>query len=136
MLGVHLSQIMFKRIFGLACLVGFACSTAFATQSVQVTSGSPGVTLPNAAPWTTIGQNTKSMRWEMRIHGFGADWPQAGVALWTHPILGIGVPGMRLCPDQPNRECRIQTRLRSERDSGLRNPHEAGWNKRDEHLYQ
>ena len=46
-----------------------------AQQSVQVTSGSPSVTLPNRAPWTTIGRSTNPMRWEVRIHGFGADFP-------------------------------------------------------------
>ena len=49
---------------------------AFGTQqSIQVTSSAPVVALPNTAPWTTIGANTSPMRWEMRIHDFGSDWP-------------------------------------------------------------
>ena len=49
---------------------------AFGTQqSIQVTSSAAGVALPNTAPWTTIGANTSPMRWEMRIHDFGSDWP-------------------------------------------------------------
>ena len=46
-----------------------------AQQSVQVTSGVASLTLPNTAPWTTIGLSTNPMRWEMRIHNFGSDWP-------------------------------------------------------------
>src|ERR1017187_3609893 len=49
---------------------------AFGTQqSIQVTSSAAGVALPNTAPWTTIGANTSPMRWEVRIHDFGSDWP-------------------------------------------------------------
>ncbi|MGA2500896.1 MAG: hypothetical protein ABSH20_24425, partial [Tepidisphaeraceae bacterium] len=46
-----------------------------AQQSVQVTSGQASLTLPNTAPWTTIGLNTNPMRWELRVHDFGTDWP-------------------------------------------------------------
>jgi hypothetical protein len=46
-----------------------------ASQSAQVTSGEPSLTLPNAAPWTTIGASGNPMRWELRIHNFGADFP-------------------------------------------------------------
>ena len=44
-------------------------------QSAQVTSGTASVTLPNTAPWTTIGLNTNPMRWELRLHNFGSAWP-------------------------------------------------------------
>jgi hypothetical protein len=46
-----------------------------ASQSVQVISGEPSLTLPNAAPWTTIGASGNPMRWEVRIHNFGLDLP-------------------------------------------------------------
>ena len=46
-----------------------------AQQSVQVTSGTASLTLPNTAPWTTIGLSTNPMRWELRVHDFGSDWP-------------------------------------------------------------
>jgi len=53
-----------------------AVAPAFgAQQSVQVTSGAASLTLPNTAPWTTIGVSTSPMRWELRVHGFGSDWP-------------------------------------------------------------
>jgi hypothetical protein len=42
---------------------------------VQVISGEPSLTLPNAAPWTTIGASGNPMRWEVRIHNFGLDFP-------------------------------------------------------------
>ena len=48
----------------------------FAAQSVQATGGTLSATLPSAAPWTTIGASTNSMRWEFRIHGFSpGNWP-------------------------------------------------------------
>jgi hypothetical protein len=74
--------------------LGLACGAAFGAQSVQVTTGNPRATLPNSAPWTTMGQNTKSMRWEMRIHNFGADWPQTGMILgpfYLYKQAGVGV---------------------------------------------
>jgi hypothetical protein len=49
-----------------------------AQQSVQVTSAwpaHPAFTLPNTAPWTTIGLSTSPMRWELRVHDFGANFP-------------------------------------------------------------
>jgi hypothetical protein len=49
--------------------------TLGAQQSVQVTSGTASLTLPNTAPWTTIGLSTNPMRWELRVHNFGSDWP-------------------------------------------------------------
>jgi hypothetical protein len=84
---------MSKAICSLALAMGLTCSTAFAAQSVQATSGNPGVTLPNRAPWTTIGQNTKSMRWEMRIHNFSGDFPVAGMTLgpWYLNRTGGGI---------------------------------------------
>ena len=67
---------------------------AFGTQqSIQVTSSAAGVALPNTAPWTTIGANTSPMRWEMRIHDFGSDWPgypQWLVALGPVRLLNAG----------------------------------------------
>jgi hypothetical protein len=74
--------------------LGLGAGAAFGAQSVQVTSGNPSVGLPNTAPWNTLGQSTKSMRWEMRIHSFGADWPQNGVFLGPFYLFkqaGVGV---------------------------------------------
>lgn len=58
------------RVFSLLAV----CAAAFGGQSVVVNSGMPLVTLPNSAPWTSIGDSNQSMRWEMRIHDFGTDW--------------------------------------------------------------
>ena len=60
----------------------FLCiHTAFGGQSIQVTGGSPSVTLPNTAPWTSIGASGQPTRWELRIHGFGQQWPTDGFNL-------------------------------------------------------
>jgi hypothetical protein len=56
-----------------------ALGAALGAQSVQVSGGTPSVTLPNAAPWTSIGASGRPMRWEMRIHSFGSDWPTNGI---------------------------------------------------------
>jgi hypothetical protein len=59
-----------------------------AQQSVQVTSAYPAIpmrTLPNAAPWTTIGLSTNPMRWELRVHNFGTTFPAYPAAL-----VGLG----------------------------------------------
>ena len=62
---------------------------AAAQQSVQVTvpwpAGHPTLTLPNAAPWTTIGSSANPMRWELRVHNFGTDIPAYPAAL-----IGLG----------------------------------------------
>src|ERR1039457_5617763 len=62
------------RIFVLVLILGVIPAFG-AQQSVQVTSGATVVALPNTAPWTTIGARTNPMRWEMRVHDFGSDWP-------------------------------------------------------------
>src|ERR1039458_6414545 len=62
------------RIFILVLILGVIPAFG-AQQSVQVTSSYAAFGLPNTAPWTTIGANTSAMRWEMRIHDFGSDWP-------------------------------------------------------------
>src|ERR1035437_7765864 len=62
------------RIFVLVLILGVIPAFG-AQQSVQVTSGASVVALPNTAPWTTIGARTNPMRWEMRVHDFGSDWP-------------------------------------------------------------
>ena len=59
-----------------------------AQQSVHVTSAWPGrptLTLPNAAPWTTIGLSTNPMRWELRIHDFGTAFPA-----YPSALVGVG----------------------------------------------
>jgi hypothetical protein len=48
-----------------------ACHGVFAGQSVQVSEGSLGVALPFGRLWESIGSNNQTMRWEMRVHGFG-----------------------------------------------------------------
>ena len=67
-----------------------ALGAALGAQSVQVSMGTPSVTLPNASPWTSIGASGQPMRWEMRIHNFGSDWPTNGISvgpfgLWRQP---------------------------------------------------
>src|ERR1035437_9905279 len=52
-----------------------AMAPAFGSQSVQVTGGAASLQIPNTAPWTTIGVKTQPMRWELRLHNFGADLP-------------------------------------------------------------
>jgi hypothetical protein len=42
------------------------------SQSIRVSSGTLVATLPNAAPWTTIGSDSQPMRWEFRIHGWNS----------------------------------------------------------------
>ena len=59
-------------------------------QSLQVTGGRVSVTLPNAAPWTTIGARTQSMRWEVRIHGFGAAIPSYALGIGPFYFSQIG----------------------------------------------
>ncbi len=39
------------------------------------------MTLPNATPWTAIGAKTQPMRWELRIHDVGVQWPGTGFVL-------------------------------------------------------
>lgn len=56
-----------------------------AAQSLQVSGGVVKATLPNAAPWTTIGSNTSPMRWEMRIHNFGGNFPA-----YPNALLSVG----------------------------------------------
>ncbi len=63
------------RVMCIGVLVLGIAPAFCAQQSVQVTSGLPSATLPGTAPWTTIGLNTQPMRWELRIHNFGTDWP-------------------------------------------------------------
>src|ERR1035437_4170998 len=63
------------RLMGVLALILGTVPAFGAGQSVQITSGVSSVTLPNAAPWTTIGLNSSPMRWELRIHEFGPDWP-------------------------------------------------------------
>jgi len=62
---------------------------AAAQQSAQVTvpwpAGHPVVTLPNAAPWTTIGSRTNPMRWELRVQDFGPDFPA-----YPSALVGLG----------------------------------------------
>src|ERR1039457_1541574 len=70
--GDHSDGMKFMRIL---LLVLGVLPVFGAQQSVQVTSGAPAFALPNTAPWTTIGANTSPMRWEVRIHNFGSDWP-------------------------------------------------------------
>jgi hypothetical protein len=41
---------------------------ATAAQSMQVTVNNPSATLPNSAPYNTIGGGNS--RWEMRLHNF------------------------------------------------------------------
>ena len=57
--------------------LGFVAALG-AQQSVQVTSGGASLTLPNTAPWTTMGSPQSAMRWEVRLHKFGTDWPYGG----------------------------------------------------------
>src|ERR1039458_10073262 len=57
-----------------------AMAPAFGAQSVQMTGGAASLQIPNTAPWTTIGVKTQPMRWELRIHNFGTDWPYGGGA--------------------------------------------------------
>ena len=58
-----------------------AVAPAFgASQSVGATSGVASLKLPNTGPWTTIGLSTSAMRWELRVHSFGTDWPYGGGA--------------------------------------------------------
>jgi hypothetical protein len=62
-------------------MLAFGMLPAFgAQQSAQITSGAASLTLPNAAPWTTIGLSANPMRWELRLHNFGTDWPYGGNA--------------------------------------------------------
>jgi hypothetical protein len=59
-----------------------------AQQSVQVKSVYPSIptlTLPNAAPWSTIGLNTNPLRWELRVHNLGADFPA-----YPSALMGLG----------------------------------------------
>src|SRR5215472_11020592 len=58
-----------SRRLGLILMV--ACHGVFAGQSVQVSEGSLGVALPFGRLWESIGSNNQTMRWEMRVHGFG-----------------------------------------------------------------
>src|SRR5664280_2738395 len=58
----------------------------FGGQSARVEGGTPwlwlpGVTLPNSTPWDGLGASTQGLRWEMRIHNFGSDWPEQGINL-------------------------------------------------------
>jgi hypothetical protein len=62
-------------------LVFLSIHAAFGGQSIRVTGGSPSVTLPNKAPWTSIGASGQPMRWELRIHDFGQQWPTNGINL-------------------------------------------------------
>jgi hypothetical protein len=67
-----------------------ALGAALGAQSVQVSSGTPSVNLPNVSPWTSIGASGQPMRWEMRIHSFGSDLPTNGINvgpfhLWRQP---------------------------------------------------
>ena len=67
-----------------------ALGAALGAQSIQVSSGTPSVSLPNVSPWTSIGASGQPMRWEMRIHNFGSDWPTNGIDvgpfhLWRQP---------------------------------------------------
>src|ERR1039457_984907 len=114
--GNHSDGMKFMRILLLVLGVLPVCG---AQQSVQVTSGASGFALPNTAPWTTIGANTSPMRWEMRIHDFGSDWPgypqwfvdlgpvrlsnagsnhiQAGTEYDGHEGIANGGPGISNC---------------------------------------
>ncbi len=68
-----------------------------AEQSVQVTSGGPLVTLPNASPWNTIGSSGSPMRWEMRIHNFGSTFP-------VYPSFLVNLGPVRLIEGYPANE--------------------------------
>src|ERR1017187_5657829 len=70
--GNHSDGMKFMRIL---LLVLGVLPVFGAQQSVQVTSSYAAFGLPNAAPWTTFGASTNPMRWEMRIHDFGSNWP-------------------------------------------------------------
>ena len=59
-------------LFGRFVILTPLCGMLFGAQSVTV-GASASVTLPNSAPWTTIGG--KPMRWEMRLHGLGSNFP-------------------------------------------------------------
>ena len=63
------------RLMLIPALILVAGPAFGASQSVQVISGEPSLTLPNAAPWTTIGASGNPMRWEVRIHNVGLDLP-------------------------------------------------------------
>ena len=76
------------RHFLLLLIPAIALAT---TQSVSVSSGNPGVTLPASAPWTTIAATTQPLRWEMRVHGFGANFPANGINLGPfHIYANVG----------------------------------------------
>jgi hypothetical protein len=79
---------MGKRSFGesmnksaFSFLLLFALHQGVCGQSIRVSGSSPTVVLPNRAPWTGIGASGQAMRWEMRIHDFGGQFPNVGIDL-------------------------------------------------------
>jgi len=79
---VTILSVEFMRQKAFYPLVFLAIHAAFGGQSLVVggTGTPPSVTLPNTAPWTTIGVNTQPMRWEMRFHGMVSNLPQFGIS--------------------------------------------------------
>lgn len=73
-----------RNLGRIALLLG-SLGVVFGAQSVRVTnsgmSWSPSVTLPDSTPWNRIGASAQAMRWELRIHDFGSDWPPSGIDL-------------------------------------------------------
>src|ERR1035438_3363253 len=72
----------------------FSSLCLFAGQSLRVTSaggsGYVSLSLPNSAPWTTIGgspgvSTSQPMRWELRVHDVDAAWNQYAYS------VGVGV---------------------------------------------
>ena len=70
-----------KRLFLILAL----CAPAWGQTSLQVTSGTPYIALPATAPYTTLGAAAQPLRWEFRLHGFGANLP-SGLAFVGHTL--------------------------------------------------
>ena len=59
-------------------LLFLSIHAAFGGQSILATGSGPSVTFPNRVPWTGIGAKNQPMRWELRIHDVGVQWPAVG----------------------------------------------------------
>jgi hypothetical protein len=69
---------------------------AWAQTSLQVTSGTVTVTIPNSAPYTTLGIVSQPLRWEFRLHSFGTNLPHHGmsaISYETDTYVAEGYPG-------------------------------------------
>ena len=73
---------------GSSQVVSLSLTLLWAQTSLNVTSGTPYVVIPATAPYTTLGAVAQPLRWEFRIHDFGAG--ASGNIVWAttyRPVL-------------------------------------------------